>query len=321
MISAVQHTRVDGPSQLSRAQPSIPRGAEPREASRGSTPSPTFQEARGSTVAGGTLIAAQLAASEDSRGSQQAGTDPKQSTTTGTELTEQEREQVREMQARDREVRTHEQAHKAAGGQYASAPEYDLERGPDGKSYAVSGRVSISTSPVPGDPEATIAKMDVVKRAALAPVEPSSADRSVAADAESKRADARSELNSIRAEERQAALEETLGKTEEADAPFRSDDGKDGEALPDAGKTRNAESLPGLGPVGQSGQDDEGAQRQSDDEDERAVGDALSRSDRRDEEGVSRDFAAFLALSGAERTQAQLQPGLASPSQGLDIRL
>ena len=66
----------------------------------------------------------------------------------------------------------------------------------------------IDTSPVPGDPEATIDKMEVVKRAALAPAEPSVQDRSVAAQADAKKLRARAELAEQKAEERSAAAEQ-----------------------------------------------------------------------------------------------------------------
>lgn len=103
-------------------------------------------------------------------------------------------QEVQELKNRDAEVRTHEQAHAAVGGQYAGSPSYEYERGPDGKSYAVGGEVPIDVSVVPGDPQATIQKMQVVRRAALAPAEPSSADRSIAAEASVKAAEARAEL-------------------------------------------------------------------------------------------------------------------------------
>lgn len=112
----------------------------------------------------------------------------------GQELDEQELEKVDELKSRDQEVRVHEQAHAAVGGQYAGSPSYEYERGPDGKSYAVGGEVQIDVSPVQGDPQATIQKMQVVRRAALAPAQPSAADRSIAADAASKATQARAEL-------------------------------------------------------------------------------------------------------------------------------
>ena len=90
-------------------------------------------------------------------------------------------EQILELAARDREVRLHEQAHLAAGGQYAGAVHYSLVRGPDGRTYAVGGEVDIDVTPVAGDPAATIHKMEQIQRAALAPAEPSAQDRAVAA--------------------------------------------------------------------------------------------------------------------------------------------
>jgi len=116
--------------------------------------------------------------------------------TTGQKLTKEDQEQVRKLKERDQEVRRHEAAHKAAAGQFASGgPTFDFQRGPDGKQYAVGGEVQIDTSPVDGDPTATIRKMETIRRAALAPAEPSSQDRSVAADASQKAQKARQELH------------------------------------------------------------------------------------------------------------------------------
>ncbi|WP_306014808.1 putative metalloprotease CJM1_0395 family protein [Oceanicaulis sp. MMSF_3324] len=125
----------------------------------------------------------------------------------GDPLTEGEEKQIAELKKRDREVRQHEQAHQAAGGQYASAPSYEYQKGPDGQQYAVGGEVQIDASPIPGDPEATIEKMRIVKAAALAPAEPSGQDRKVAASADAAAQQARAELAAQEREERQAALE------------------------------------------------------------------------------------------------------------------
>lgn len=107
---------------------------------------------------------------------------------------EEQKAVIAELVARDREVRSHEQAHAAAGGQYAGSPTYSFVRGPDGLNYAVGGEVSIDTSPVSGDPEATLRKAQVIRAAASAPAEPSPQDRRVAAQAASLEADARAEL-------------------------------------------------------------------------------------------------------------------------------
>jgi len=100
------------------------------------------------------------------------------------ELTEEERQQVQKLRETDRRVRAHEMAHLAAAGGYArGGAKFEYVRGPDGQMYAVAGEVQIDTSPVPGDPDATIRKMEAVRRAAHAPADPSGQDRAVAAAA------------------------------------------------------------------------------------------------------------------------------------------
>jgi len=116
-------------------------------------------------------------------------------------LTEEQQRAVRELQKIDAEVRQHEQAHKTAGGPYAGAIQYQYTTGPDGRRYVTGGEVPIDVSPVRGDPEATITKMEVVKRAALAPAEPSPQDRAVAAQADATRAQAQQDLIQQRGEE------------------------------------------------------------------------------------------------------------------------
>lgn len=77
-------------------------------------------------------------------------------------------------------------AHASVGGAYAGSPSYTYETGPDGRRYAVGGEVQIDTSEIPGDANASIAKMQQVVRAALAPAQPSGQDRAVAARAQAK---------------------------------------------------------------------------------------------------------------------------------------
>ncbi|MCZ4251344.1 putative metalloprotease CJM1_0395 family protein [Pseudoalteromonas shioyasakiensis] len=112
------------------------------------------------------------------------------------EQEQQDTEQIKELKARDTEVRIHEQAHATVGGQYAGSPSYEYQRGPDGTNYAVGGEVQIDVAEIKGDPKATIEKMQTVRAAALAPQEPSSADRSIAADATQKLMAAQAELAS-----------------------------------------------------------------------------------------------------------------------------
>ena len=122
---------------------------------------------------------------------------PEKSSNSDKQLTEEEQKQVDKLKSRDREVKTHEQAHIAAGGSYVKGgASYDYQTGPDGKQYAVGGSVNIDTSPVADDPEATIAKAQVVIKAALAPADPSSQDQKVASEARQMMNDARKELNS-----------------------------------------------------------------------------------------------------------------------------
>lgn len=121
----------------------------------------------------------------------------------GEPLSDEEVKQVDQLQARDAEVRRHEQAHAAAGGPYVtSGPTYEYQEGPDGRRYAVGGSVGIDTSPEE-TPEATITKAQVVRRAALAPAEPSAQDRRVAAKASQMEQQARAELAAERSEEAQ----------------------------------------------------------------------------------------------------------------------
>lgn len=130
----------------------------------------------------------------------------------GQELTEEEQQKVKEMKERDEEVRVHENAHKSAGGQYAAAPTYTYETGPDGKRYITDGEVSIDIGEEK-DPQATIEKMQIVKRAAMAPAEPSGQDRKVYQEANQKEAAARQELAEDKkeeAKEKQEKVKESL---------------------------------------------------------------------------------------------------------------
>lgn len=118
-------------------------------------------------------------------------------------LTEAERREVRELRDRDQEVRAHEQAHKNVAGPLAGPISYDTTTGPDGRQYAVGGSVDIDASPE-NDPEDTIAKMDIVIRAALAPAQPSSEDYAVARRAQQQRTQAQQELIQQQQEELQS---------------------------------------------------------------------------------------------------------------------
>ncbi len=102
------------------------------------------------------------------------------------------------LRQRDREVRLHEQAHLLTAGPFAKgAPQYTYQTGPDGKRYAVGGAVPIDLSAIPGDPQATVQKALTIRRAALAPADPSGADLAVAAKAAALAVRAQQELTRL----------------------------------------------------------------------------------------------------------------------------
>jgi hypothetical protein len=123
----------------------------------------------------------------DSSGEQQGSSDGVH------KLNREEEQTVQELKQRDAEVRRHEAAHMAAGGAAAGGASFEYEVGPDGRSYAVGGEVSIDMSEG-STPQATIQRMQTVKRAALAPADPSGQDRAVAASAAAIEAKARMEM-------------------------------------------------------------------------------------------------------------------------------
>lgn len=109
-------------------------------------------------------------------------------------LTDDQQRQVEKLKERDKEVKTHEQAHlSAAGGLNASAPTFTYQTGPDGKQYAIGGEVSISFTPT-GDPQKDLQAAEAMKSAALAPADPSSQDRSVAQAADKMIVQAQQEI-------------------------------------------------------------------------------------------------------------------------------
>jgi len=113
----------------------------------------------------------------------------------------EQEQKISELKRRDQEVRSHELAHAAVGGASTGAPSYLFEIGPDGKKYAVAGEVSVDLSRVEGNPQATIAKMQKVHAAALAPANPSVQDTRVAATAAQIILQAQSELLAMHSEE------------------------------------------------------------------------------------------------------------------------
>jgi len=133
---------------------------------------------------------------QSAAGTAKAGGSPQgeRASTDSRGLTEAETKMIRELQARDREVKAHEMAHLTSAGQYArGGASYTYQQGPDGRRYAIGGEVSIDIGKE-ATPEETIQKMVTVKRAALAPAEPSATDRAIAANAAATESRARQEL-------------------------------------------------------------------------------------------------------------------------------
>lgn len=123
----------------------------------------------------------------------QAGSVALSDVTSG-ELTPAELEQIKQLKQLDRKVRAHELAHVAAGaGLVRGGVSYTYATGPDNQRYAVGGEVSISTA-AGRTPEETVSKAQRIRAAALAPADPSSQDRSVAAEASRMEAEARAEI-------------------------------------------------------------------------------------------------------------------------------
>jgi hypothetical protein len=121
-------------------------------------------------------------------------------------LTPEQEKQIQQLKAADQKVRTHEQAHLSAGGGLVrGGASFQTTTGPDGKQYAIGGEVSIDTTVDQKNPDASIAKMQQVMRAALAPSDPSPQDRSVAQAAAARISD----LQSDKAQQAKSSKEET----------------------------------------------------------------------------------------------------------------
>ncbi len=122
------------------------------------------------------------------------GTPAQTSSSRNNTLSAQQLAEIQQLKRRDADVRAHEQAHLAVAGRYATGgASYTYQIGPDGVRYAVGGEVPIDVSDA-NSPSATIQKMETIRRAALAPADPSSADIQIAAEASTKELKAMHEL-------------------------------------------------------------------------------------------------------------------------------
>lgn len=124
----------------------------------------------------------------------------------GEPLSRAEQSQIAKLKQIDSAVKGHEMAHLATAGSYArGGAVYSYVKGADGMSYAVGGEVGIDTSKE-STPAKTIAKMQVVRAAALAPADPSSQDRKVAAQAMAAMAEASMEMMQLAREMAEATM-------------------------------------------------------------------------------------------------------------------
>ncbi len=105
----------------------------------------------------------------------------------------------------EQKVKAHELAHKIAGGELAGPVRYKYTKGPDGKLYITGGEVLLRLKEG-RTPEETIEIAQKVKRAALAPMNPSPQDRAVAAKATAMEMKARIEMF-LKGEEEKGTLD------------------------------------------------------------------------------------------------------------------
>lgn len=134
------------------------------------------------------------------------------------QLTPEQEKQLNDLKQRDRAVRAHEAAHAAVGGALAGAPSFSYVTGPDGQRYAVGGEVKIDTSRT-GSPEEDIQRARQIRRAALAPADPSPQDRAVAASATRMEMEAQAELARRRQEANRRASDGALAAYAPPSAP------------------------------------------------------------------------------------------------------
>ncbi len=106
---------------------------------------------------------------------------------------------IQKLRMTEQKVKAHEMAHKTAGGELTGPVHYKYQKGPDGGLYIVGGEVPIKIK-VGKTPEETIQIARKIKRAALAPSDPSPQDRAVAARASILEMKARIELSKQQSE-------------------------------------------------------------------------------------------------------------------------
>lgn len=130
--------------------------------------------------------------------------------TRGEPLDSEEQREVQRLQRRDLEVKSHEQAHARVGGSHVrGGVKLSYTTGSDGQRYATDGQVNIDLSSE-RSPEATASKMRQVQRAALAPANPSGADRAVASLAARRELEAQAEIQELQARDQEVRAREQM---------------------------------------------------------------------------------------------------------------
>lgn len=124
------------------------------------------------------------------------------------------KKEINQLKQTEQEVITHENAHKAAGAGVTGAVTYTHTTGPDDQRYINGGEVAIQIPAATDDPDETIALLEKVRQAALAPAEPSPQDLRVAASASAQ-------IQQVRADKLGEQVEQE--ETEEV-APFANED-------------------------------------------------------------------------------------------------
>ena len=132
-------------------------------------------------------------------------------------------EQTKELENIQREVIAHENAHKAAAGEFGGAISYSYTEGPDGKSYITGGEVPIKLKEG-STPEETLRNMQKVQRAANAPADPSGQDRQVAVKAAALASKAQKEIIKEKSEESSESVTEVAKGTPIINSVSREDE-------------------------------------------------------------------------------------------------
>ena len=105
---------------------------------------------------------------------------------------------IDELKSRDKEVRTHEAAHTANPELIKiGSAQFDYTIGPDGKAYATGGKVTLSTGNS-RTPEEALSKAEALKKASMAPGDPSPQDLQALNSAVAMEFEARNQIYSDR---------------------------------------------------------------------------------------------------------------------------